>query len=357
MTSRRQFLAGLLATGLVPKPTWADAGSPQYLSAGALSDGSYVLCGIGAPNDVLFQIPLPARGHAAAAHPTRPEAVAFARRPGTFAIVIDCATGMEKSNMAAPEGRHFYGHGAFSADGHWLFTTENDFEAGQGRVGVWDVQAGYRRVDEFASGGVGPHEIKRMPGTNTLVIANGGIDTHPDSGRTKLNIATMEPNLTYIQDGQIVDSVALSHDLHKNSIRHIDIADGQVAFGMQWQGDGEQNVLAGLHRQGGAINLLTAPTAQSRQMRGYVGSIAFSRGGKHIALTSPVGGVTQVYDVATNMLSHQFIAPDAGGVAARGAGFIITNGQGQLGQIDQGALHIGAGVSLAWDNHIVPVGV
>jgi hypothetical protein len=357
MTSRRQFLAGLLAAGLVPSPTWADAGSPEYLSAGALSDGSYVLCGIGAANDVLFQIPLPARGHAAAAHPTRPEAVAFARRPGTFAIVIDCVTGLQKSKMAAPDGRHFYGHGAFSADGHWLFTTENDYEAGEGRVGVWDVQAGYLRVDEFASGGIGPHEIKRMPGTDTLVIANGGIDTHPDSGRTKLNIATMAPNLTYVDGGKIVETAMLAADLHKNSIRHIDIVDGQVAFGMQWQGDGDQNVLAGLHRQGGAINLLTGPAAQSRQMRGYIGSIAFSRSGTHVAVTSPVGGVTQIFDVVTNTLSHQIATVDAGGVAARGTGFIITNGQGQLGLVDEGVLHLAAGAPLAWDNHIVPVGV
>ena len=357
MTSRRQFLAGLLATGLVPIPTWADAGSPQYLSAAALRDGSYVLCGIGAADDILFQIPLPARGHAAAAHPTRPEAVAFARRPGTFALVIDCAQGASKSVMTAPAGRHFYGHGAFSRDGQWLFTTENDYEAGQGCVGVWDVQAGYVRVDECASGGIGPHDIKRLPQSDTLVIANGGIETHPDSGRTKLNIATMAPNLTYLLDGRSIETVMLDPTLHKNSIRHLDVTAGQVAFGMQWQGEGDPAVLAGVHRPGGPIVPLAASADHIRAMHGYIGSIAFSRAGDQIAVTSPVGGVTQVYDVATNALSDQIVAVDAGGIAARDAGFIITNGQGQLGQINQGDLHLGRGAPLAWDNHIVPVGV
>lgn len=230
--NRPGFLAGLMAASLVPRPTWADVGSPSYLSAAARQDGSYVLCGIGADLNVLFQIPLPARGHAAAAHPNRPEAVAFARRPGTFAIVIDCRSGTSKATLMAPTGRHFYGHGVFSANGNWLYTTENDCEAGEGRIGVWDAAAGYKRIAEFSSGGIGPHDIKRLPNTDTLVVANGGIDTHPDSGRTKLNIPTMRPNLTYITDGVAIETAGLGAALRKNSIRHLAVSStGQVASG------------------------------------------------------------------------------------------------------------------------------
>lgn len=117
MANRRQFIAGLLATGLTPVPSWADAGSPAFLSAALRDDGTYVLCGISDAMQVLFQIPLPARGHAAAAHPTRPLAVAFARRPGRFAQVLDCSTGQPTATLDAPRGHHFYGHGAFSQDG------------------------------------------------------------------------------------------------------------------------------------------------------------------------------------------------------------------------------------------------
>ncbi len=58
------------------------------------------------------------------------------------------------------------------------------------------------RAGEFASGGVGPHEIRRMPGSDVLVIANGGIATHPGSSRAKLNIPKMQPNLAYIEGGK-----------------------------------------------------------------------------------------------------------------------------------------------------------
>lgn len=57
---------------------------------------------------------------------TRPEAIAFARRLGTFTLVIDCIEGRTLATLSASEGRHFYGHGAVSLDGNLLFTPEND---------------------------------------------------------------------------------------------------------------------------------------------------------------------------------------------------------------------------------------
>ena len=92
MTSRRAFLAGLVAVA-APKPSWADAGSPRWLACAREANGTYALFGIAEDGADTFRLPLPARGHAGAAHPTRPEAVAFARRPGAFALVLDCGSG------------------------------------------------------------------------------------------------------------------------------------------------------------------------------------------------------------------------------------------------------------------------
>ena len=195
MPNRRSFIAGMLAAGLAPKPTWADAGSPAFLSAGLKPDGTFVLCGMNTEGQITFELPLPARGHAAAAHPTLAEAVAFARRPGTYAIVLDCVSGREKAHLAAPPRRHSYEHEAFSVDGELLFTTENDFDAGRGVVGIWDARSRYSRIGEFSSGGIGPHDIKMMPDGETLVVANGGIATHPETGQTKLDLPSMRTNL------------------------------------------------------------------------------------------------------------------------------------------------------------------
>ncbi|MGJ8617403.1 MAG: DUF1513 domain-containing protein [Sulfitobacter sp.] len=354
--NRRGFLAGLMAASLIPRPTWADAGSPSYLSAAARPDGSYVLCGIDADLDILFQIPLPGRGHAAAAHPTRPEAVAFARRPGTFAIVIDCVSGTSKAVLSAPEGRHFYGHGAFSADGHWLFTTENDYEAGQGCIGVWDVMAGYVRAEELASGGIGPHDIKRLPGTDVMVIANGGIETHPDAGRTKLNIPTMRPNLAYVADGAVIELAELTPDLHKNSIRHLAVSGtGQVAFGMQWQGDTDVIGLVGTHKRGAPAQLFSTPPDQVRPLQGYIGSVAFGIDDTTVAATSPRGGVMQTFDLRSHQFIRAYSSQDASGIAANTAGFTVTSGLGILQRIGGAAPHAQIQHQLAWDNHLVRI--
>ena len=69
------------------------------------------------------------------------------------------------------------------------------------------------RETVLANGSFGPHEIRLLPQGDTLVVANGGIETHPDSGRSKLNLPTMRPNLAYITiDGALKDRVAPPDD-------------------------------------------------------------------------------------------------------------------------------------------------
>ena len=350
MTTRRQVLAGLLATGLAARPTWADVGGPAFLSAAGRPDGSFALCGLNAQGNVMFRLPLPARGHAAAAHPTRPEAVAFARRPGTFAIVIDCRNCASLATLNAPQGRHFYGHGVFSQDGARRYTTENDYTNARGRSGSWDAKT-YTRIGEIGSGGVGPHDLKRLHNTDTLVVANGGIETHPDSGRTKLNLPTMRPNLSYIEDSQIIEQVTLNPDLHKNSIRHLAVSlTGDVAFGMQWQGGPDPVPLVGLHKRGGAARLAGAPSDRWRDMQAYVGSIAFSNDGKTVAATSPRGGVVQLFDAPTATLNAQIKMADACGIAQSENGLVVTSGTGAVRMLG-GATTQANG--LMWDNHLI----
>ena len=205
---RRAFLA-TLAASLTPRLTWADVGAPAFLAAGKRGE-DFFLHGLTTSGDSLFQLPLPGRGHAAAAHPTRAEAVAFARRPGTFALVIDCVSGTVKARLTPPEGRQFNGHGVFSADGAVLMTSEVVAEGSAGRIGLWETD-GWQRIGEVDSGGLGPHDMKLLP-DGRLVVANGGIKTDPGD-RTKLNLATMRPNLALLWGGEVVELVELEEAL------------------------------------------------------------------------------------------------------------------------------------------------
>ncbi len=354
MTDRRSFLLGCLAASAVPHATWAATGATAFLSAGKIGE-DYVLCGLSRAGDVTFEIPIPTRGHAAAAHPTRPEAVAFARRPGTFAMVLDCATGDVIANLSAARGRHFYGHGVFSQEGRTLFTTENDYDAARGVVGVWDT-ATYTRIDEFDSGGVGPHDIKRLPNSGTLVVANGGIETHPDSGRDKLNIPVMESNLAYLENGTVTETVTLGRTHQYASIRHLSVArDGTVTFGMQWEGGTPSPALVGTHLSGNAPALMSLSDTDLAAMSGYVASIAFSGDDRFVGVTCPRGGLVQTYDTHTGRLAVTHPADDIGGIAAQANGFTVTSGDGSLLTIGAKTITRQAQHSIQWDNHLVAV--
>ncbi|CUH51611.1 DUF1513 domain-containing protein [Shimia marina] len=354
MTTRRRLLAGLAASSLMPSLGWSSVGTPDFLSAARRADGQFVLAGLTRRGDVTFTIALPARGHAAAAHPDRAEAVAFARRPGTFAVVLDCRDGTVLARLTAPAERHFYGHGAFSADGKRLYTSENDYEAGLGIIGVWDVEAGYRRIGEFASGGVGPHDIKLMPDGRSLVVANGGIETHPDMGRTKLNLPVMQPSLSYLSlDGDLLEDVTLPWAQHKNSIRHLALhTDGTVAFAMQWQGALKDSPpLLGLHQRGTPPRLLSVSQDSDRRLNGYAGSVSLSGDGAQVAITSPRGGILHVFDVTSGAAVAVHEATDVCGIGGVGQGFVYTTGGGLVGTLN-GALQRH---DLQWDNHLIAV--
>jgi hypothetical protein len=361
--TRRGFLAGAgtgIAASLAPGASWAEIGDPAYLAAAKDAAGGYRLVGLEASGERLFELALPDRGHAAAAHPARAEAVFFARRPGTFALVVDCGAGRAVAELTSPAGRHFYGHGAFSADGRTLYTSENDYEAGQGVIGVWDAAAGYARLGEAASGGVGPHEIVLMPDGATLAVANGGIRTHPDSGREKLNIPTMAPNLTYLRaaDGAPAATLEPPAELRLNSLRHLAVApDGLVAIAAQWEGAPEDGVpLLVLHRPGArALAYAEADPLSLRAMRGYAGSVAFDGLGRRAAITCPRGAVLAAWD-GDGTPAGAWHRTDVCGVAPAPGGWAATDGLGGVTRLDAGLGVQGSTAHrLAWDNHLVAI--
>src|SRR5918997_3002290 len=102
MATRRGFLASLLAAVSLPALSWAEAGSPTHLACAGDPDGTFSLHGLREDGSEAFRIRLPARGHAGCGHPTEALAVAFARRPGTYALALDCARGVVRNRLAPP---------------------------------------------------------------------------------------------------------------------------------------------------------------------------------------------------------------------------------------------------------------
>lgn len=357
VTDRRQFLAGLAVALAAPGLATAAAGPRAAAFLGCRRrNGGFEMAVCDAEGADIAAAPLPARGHGGTVSPDGRRLVVFARRPDRFAVVLDASGGEAPRVVHPPEDRHFFGHGFFSPDGERLYATENDFDRARGVLGIYDVRGGYRRIGEIETGGIGPHQVLLMADGRTAVVANGGIETHPDFPRRKLNLATMSPSLSAIDisKGELTGQAALTKELHQLSIRHIADADGEIWFACQYQGAASDlRPLIGVYRPGGGAELLDAPDAVWASMKNYGGSVAASVDAKRVVATSPRGGVAHVWDVASRKVSESWRIGDVCGAAPLGGGFLLSDGQGRLWR--DGRLLLRAD-GVAWDNHLVALG-
>lgn len=361
------LLAGGLAWPLLPLPLRGEVAHCLYLSARADAGGGFRVGAFDAAGRARFDLPLPDRGHSLAVQPSGGVAVQFARRPGTFARVIDLRRGAFVQEITAPAARHFYGHGVFSPDGRLLYATENDFAAGRGVIGIYDAADSFRRLGELPSHGIGPHDLRLLADGETLVVANGGILTRPDLPRVKLNVPTMAPSLVYLhrRDGRLLEEVRLAPELHQLGIRHLAVGrGGMVAIAMQYEGPaGDRVPLIATHRRSRSMELFEAPPEVLRAMRHYCGSAAFDASGRVLAVSSPRGGIVTFWDARHGRYLSSASVPDGCGVApaARAGHFLVSSGQGGMVEAEATsgrARMVATGFAAGrWDNHLVVAGI
>lgn len=352
--SRRQVLAGALtaialgAAGTV----WSGARRRIYSAASDQANRHFLCCW--AEGQLQFKVPSPGRGHDVLLNPLTHSALYFARRPGNWLTVLDADTGALQARIASPAGRHFYGHGTLVNNNALLLTSENDYARdGRGLIGIYDCRDGYRRVGEFASGGIGPHQLATLPDDKTVVVANGGILTLPGSNRDKLNLETMQPNLSYIdsRDGSLLGQWQPPH--HQLSLRHLDVScGGEVVVGAQFEGDPTLVLpLLFRHRGEDRLQTLTATDPVWRQHHNYIASVACA--GEAVIATSPRGGCISLW--RNGEFQTLQVLNDVAGAAfdSKTGTFLTSNGRGQLVQFDQQGLSLtGRVAELRWDNHM-----
>ncbi len=339
LLSRRKFLlscasAAALVTGGVLLSAQSRARTGSLLSAFEDARGDQYVGGLSLNDDQVFGARVPMRAHGCAVHPTDPQRVLFfARRPGTQAFELDRATMRVRTVFSTQTGRHLAGHGTYSAAGDLIFTPEHDYERARGVVVVRDAR-NFAVIGEMNTHGIDPHELAWLPDGRSLLVANGGIMTHPRTFRRKLNIPTMDPSLCVLDSssGECKSQWRLPE--HLLSIRHLALtSDGTAAVGLQYEsnkeqapgvvalyrpgvrvphpgplpkGEGAEPHLGPLPKGEGAephstsvpkrevaqaqFRLLTAPAEETRRFQGYVASIAISEAHDVVAAACPYGG-------------------------------------------------------------------
>ncbi|MCK5089065.1 MAG: DUF1513 domain-containing protein, partial [Hyphomicrobiaceae bacterium] len=182
LSSTSRAFAGMLES----EAEDGDGEAGDLIAACRRPDGSYSVVVLTLDGMIVREIPLEGRGHDIAFERSSGTAVVFARRPGSFALAFDVHGRRKPTLITTPKNRHFYGHGAFSADGRLLYATEHDSDTRHGLLGVYNVTGGFARIGEMPTYGIGPHEVIMLPDAKTLAVANGGIETDEKRGRKKL---------------------------------------------------------------------------------------------------------------------------------------------------------------------------
>lgn len=374
--SRRQVLTvgagglgALCAKGVALPLADREAGNansdPAFASAATTFDGCHWAVGFDKAGQEVFRAPLPMRGHQMTVSADGALIFATPRRPGTQACVIDLATRRVAAVCASPPGRHFLGHAVYSRDGQLLFITENDYNNGRGLVTVRDART-LKVVQEFDSGGIGPHELVWMRDGRTLAVANGGILTHPSQPRKKLNLDSMRPNLSLIDaaSGRLLDQVQALNS--QASIRHLAVTnDDEVVVGMQYEGSpGDDAHLVAVYRREGGLTPLSVPLDRQRNMRQYTASVAVDPVSGQAAVTCPRANSVTFWSISAGRYAGQQRFGDAGGAAfdAEAQEFVVTNGRGAIARFDARTLELRRALtvrvpSLKWDNHLSAIGL
>jgi len=359
---RRALLLGLAASAaMLALPQRAAAAlQPECFAAARKDDRGNFSAALFTLEGDVQAIQLPGRGHDVALRPGGGEWVAFARRPGRFGVAMSPGS-RPPVWFASQPGRHFFGHGVFSADGRLLYATENDYERAAGMICVRDATDSYRQIGEFPAFGMEPHDIALLANGRTMVIANGGIQTHPDRGTDELNLADMQPSLVYVDvaTGDLLEEQRLAPELQQLSIRHLAIAaDDTAVFGCQYRGPEEDApALMGFHRRGETPLILEAPGATQTGLRNYIGSVAADRSGGIVAASAPKGGLVTYWDVASRRYLGACDLSDGCGLAPthRSANFLLTSGEGWLVTADAGGAMRRQASDFQWDNHAILV--
>lgn len=370
MTSRRNFLllsasATTLAAGGLLFSSQSKARTGTLLSAYEDARGDQYVGGLSLNDERVFGARVPMRAHGCAVHPTDPHRVLFfARRPGTQAFELDRSTLRVRTVFTTQDGQHLAGHGSYSHAGDLIFTPEHDYQRARGVVVVRDAR-NFAVVGELNTNGIDSHELAWLPDGRSLLVANGGIMTHPRTFRRKLNIPTMDPSLCVLDAGSGECKQQWRLPDHLLSIRHLSMAsDGTTAVGLQYEGNKEQapGIVAlyrpPTHARAG-FRLLTAPADETRRFQGYVASIAISEMHDLIAAACPYGGGVACWSLRDERYLGFIAASETYGLSRVADGSILASQRdGTAYGLDESRLRshflkILSAQPIRWDDHWV----
>ena len=289
-------LAGLGTWAFAPASALASNNGTVQLAAAWEREGSFHIGllstppGAGQPLQIHASLEVPTRAHGLFVLPDG-SVLATARRPGDWLVRWRPGQRAKPQWLWQDGERSFNGHVIASADGARLFTTETDVETGASWIGVRDART-LQKIAEWPTHGIDAHELTwdtrtTHHGAPTLIVANGGVPTAPETGRVKRDLQTMDSSIVRLDGhtGRLLGQWRLQDQ--RLSLRHL-----------AWSPDGHNTRLLGIALQaehddtaakdaapvrallaGTALRVVPTPGPIAQSIHGYGGSMAATPAG------------------------------------------------------------------------------
>lgn len=237
---------------------------------------------------VLAAIDVPTRAHGLFID-DQGRLLAVARRPGDW--LLRWTPNQPPQWHWMQPGRTFNGHVIASADGRLLFTTETDLENDSGMLAVRDAHS-LALLQAWPTHGRDPHQlVLDRFARGRVIVANGGIETRPETGRVKHGLNRMDSSLVRLdfRSGRLEGQWRLEDS--RLSLRHLAWSGDYLGIALQAEhDDAARRAAAPVLAVFDGSNL--SASSSNGLLAGYGGDIAGIDGGFEVGCPR-AGGVAR----------------------------------------------------------------
>ncbi|MEO8630550.1 MAG: DUF1513 domain-containing protein [Betaproteobacteria bacterium] len=258
--------------------------------------------------------------HGVAIDPLNRQRIVAFQKIGAGCCELDLSSHRVTRTIEPTHGRWFYGHGAFSADGSLLYSTETINAAQRGVIGVRDGST-LQYLGEFPTFGENPHDCHLIDAGKVLVISNGGgaLDT------------ALKPCVTWVdtQTRTLLDRQELPSERFNTGHLGLSETEGLVVVSAPRKGLTERDLGAvSLRRNDSRLEIMAEPDTVTSRMFGEALSVAIHEPSGTAAVTHPGGNMVTFWSTRSATLLKVLDLPFARGVALTqdGENFIVSYG-------------------------------